>query len=108
MPASITLSFSEEVLKALRKGQPLRLALVSTARAAARAPRRKNRTAGSPDEGSLPARIRAWALSTKGPFGPWEVQKALKVSRPHASMLLTRCLREGVVRRQSRGVYVRA
>ena len=60
-----------------------------------------------PRAGSLPARVIEWAKTRKKPFGTQDITKRFKLSRAHASMLLSR-LANGPypIRRKSRGVYV--
>ena len=62
-----------------------------------------------PREGSLPARILDWGEKRGKPFSTADLVRRFKVSRAHASMLLTK-LANGpypIVRRQ-RGIYEHA
>lgn len=113
MPAKITIVLDAAALRALARGSPVR-ALLGGGRPAARGARegrkrragvRGKRTAMAPREGSLPARLVAWARSFGKSFDTDQVRKALKVTRAHASMLLARVVRDGPVRREKRGVY---
>jgi hypothetical protein len=116
MMASLAISLSGEVLRALKATKSITLSVGPGApapRAApAKAQRKGTRRAKAADgpggfrEGSLPAKLLAWAGGRKRPFGVPDVMKALKVKRPHASMVLTRVLGLGGVRRVERGEYL--
>lgn len=103
MPATLTLTISRDVRRAMRKGA-VKLALVSEANGRAAPARGPRRRAGR-REGTHPARILAWASGRAKPFGVADVMKALGLKRPHASMVLTRLVRSRAVRREGRGVY---
>lgn len=109
MAAKITIAFSDEVLRAMRKGAPIRLAMASAEGASPRAAAPKRRGGrgkkATPREGSLPARLAAFANSVGKTFTTAHVSKAFKLSRAHASMLLSKAVASGVVRREGRGVY---
>jgi hypothetical protein len=115
MAATITIAFSDEVLRALRSGKPVTLSLVGgqpggAARAARGARGRGGRggrgKAAAPREGSLPARILEWAKKVGKNFTTADIEKQFKLSRAHASMLLSR-LSSGAfpIQRASRGLY---
>lgn len=106
----------------MKAGKPVTLSLVGeragggAARAAppakaARAPKGKGRAGkrkggAGPREGSLPARILEWAKALGRDFTTADVSKQFKLTRAHASMLLSR-LAGGAyaIRRASRGLY---
>ncbi len=97
MTATLTIQFSDEILDALRKSRSITIQLMSKGSAASDA---------GPREGSLPARVLAWAEKRKRPFGTSNVEKRFKLSLAHASMILSK-LANGPypVRRVRRGVY---
>ncbi|MHC4934027.1 MAG: hypothetical protein ACYTGV_17775 [Planctomycetota bacterium] len=110
MAAKLTITFSDEILAALRTSRSITIRLET--------PRGGARGAGSqggkgrkeePRAGSLPARVIDWAKTRKKSFGTQDITKRFKLSRAHASMLLSR-LANGPypIRRQSRGVYAYA
>ncbi len=84
MTAKLTISFSDDILRALKANKAITIRLDS---AGARGPR--NAANSQPRAGSLPARTIDWARS-RGTFGIHDVERKLKVSRAHASMLLSR------------------
>lgn len=94
----------------LRKGKSVKVQ-VAGASAPARGGRvatgRGGRKAASgPREGSLPARIGDWARKLKKEFDTNAVARVFKLSRAHASMLLSKLSADGrTVRRASRGRY---
>jgi len=108
MTAKLTITLSDEVLKALRDAKAITVALGTGPAASRAAPAGKSRAAngkaGPYREGSLPAKLLAWAGKRKS-FGVPDVMKALRINRSHASMLLTYVTRGGVVRRVGRGEY---
>ncbi|MGQ0613890.1 MAG: hypothetical protein ACT4PV_09160 [Planctomycetaceae bacterium] len=62
---------------------------------------------GAPRAGSLPARVIAWAGKRSRPFGTNDVSRKFKLSRAHASMILSR-LATGPfpIKREKRGLYI--
>lgn len=103
MTAKLTISFSEDVLAALRASKSITIRLDSHAGGA------RGRGGGrmeQPRAGSLPARVIEWAQARKKPFGTMDITKKFKLSRAHASMLLSR-LANGPypIERARRGVY---
>ena len=99
MTATLTIVFSDDVLDALRKAGSLQIQMAGG----------RNVTAPgdeTPRHGSLPARILDWARARGKPFGAAEVVKQFKLSRAHASMLLSK-LANGPygVEKPRRGVY---
>jgi len=117
MTAKLTIVFGPDVLKALRQSTSIRVAAGSAggngrARRAASASASKPAAAkagpGGFREGSLPAKLVAWAGGRKRPFDVPEVMKAMKIKRGHASMLLTSVMRKGGVKRVGRGEYAAA
>jgi hypothetical protein len=102
MAAKLTITFTEEILDALRKSKSITIRLD-----AARGSRPAGRGGSEePRAGSLPARVISWSQGRKKPFGTADVTKRFKLSRAHASMLLSR-LANGPypIQRVSRGVY---
>ena len=112
MTAKLTIALSDEVLEALRLNKSLTINL-ETARsgggrgAAKRRPGRPRSESDEPRAGSLPARVIEWASKRKKAFGTNDITKRFKLSRAHASMLLSR-LANGPypIHREKRGVYV--
>jgi hypothetical protein len=110
MTAKLTILLSGEVLSALRASKNMTISVGpggGTGRGGA--PARGPRAAGGSDqprEGSLPARVLDWAKTRGRPFGTADVTKKFKLSRAHASMLLSR-LASGpyAIRREKRGLY---
>jgi hypothetical protein len=107
MTASITITLSDEILEALRAERSITVELDSSggggrAKAPAKAP------SGSPASASLPGKLVRWAQGRKKPFGVRDVMKALKIKRPHASMVLTRATASGGLARLGRGKYAAA
>ncbi|MHC4958870.1 MAG: hypothetical protein ACYTGN_10895 [Planctomycetota bacterium] len=100
MTAKLTISFSDDILHALKASKSITIKLDS----------KGGRPAASgseePRAGSLPARTIDWAKGRSKPFGTQDVVKRFKLSRAHASMLLSR-LANGPypIDRQRRGVY---
>jgi hypothetical protein len=108
MTAKLTIALSDEVLEALRLNKSLTINL-ETARGGGgkRRPGRPRSNSDEPRAGSLPARVIDWASKRKKPFGTNDVTKRFKLSRAHASMLLSR-LANGPypIDREKRGVYL--
>ena len=102
MTAKLTIAFSPEVLDALKASKSITIRLESSTG------RGSTASGGSsePRAGSLPARLIDWAKSRKKPFGTRDVSKRFKLTRAHASMLLSR-LANGAfpIKRERRGVY---
>ena len=116
MTASITITLSDEILRVLKAERAITVALDSSRAAqggARRAPAAKasgNGAGGEAPEGgyrsgSLPDRLVKWAGGRKRPFGVQEVMKKLRVKRAHASMVLTRVMASGHLKRVGRGAY---
>jgi len=107
MTAKLTILLSGEVLAALRAGRTMKIVAGSNGNGHP-APARPGggATAEQPREGSLPARVLEWAKSRGKPFGTPDITKKFKLSRAHASMLLSR-LASGpyAIRREKRGLY---
>ena len=110
MTVQLVIELSEEVLKALVASKNLTITVAQAGR------RDGGGKPGSaymppsehvlPREGSLPARILEWAEKRTKPFTTADLVKRFKVSRAHASMLLTK-LANGPypIGRKQRGVY---
>ncbi len=97
MTAKLTLLLSGELLDALRQAGHIHIQLTSPEDAA--------RAAG-PRTGSLPAKVLEWAEKRKRPFRTADVRSRFKLTRAHASMLLSGLERgPHPVRRERRGVY---
>jgi len=115
MTAKLTIALSDEVLDALKASRAITIRLESAggrpgrrAAAPAKAPRGRKPKGGmqQPRAGSLPARVIDWASGRTRPFGTKDLVKKFKLSRAHASMLLSR-LASGPypINRERRGVY---
>jgi hypothetical protein len=105
MTASLTIVLSDDVLKALKAAKSIKVDLASAGRGSPASSRTTNGKAGPYREGSLPAKLVAWAGGRKKPFTVPEVMKALKIKRGHASMLLAYVGKSGAVKRIGRGEY---
>jgi len=110
MTVQLVIELSEEVLKALVASKNL---TITVAQAGGRGSGGKPGSAFMPSsdhiiprEGSLPARILDWAEKRSKPFSTADLVKRFKVSRAHASMLLTK-LANGPypIGRKQRGIY---
>ena len=102
MTAKLTISFSDEVLAALKASKSITVKFDSH-----NGVRRGGRQGmEEPRAGSLPARVIDWAQTRKKSFGTMDITKKFKLSRAHASMLLSR-LANGPypIARAKRGVY---
>jgi hypothetical protein len=90
-------------LDALRASKSITINLSKGAGAGRRAPEGGG---FEPREGSLPARVIEWAKGRKDTFGTKDIEKKFKLSRAHASMLLSR-LANGPfpIQRERRGLY---
>ena len=114
MTAKLTILLSGEVLKALRASKSMTIAVApgGGGGGSSRAPAPRgtagvgNPRTGEPREGSLPARVLGWAKGRSRPFGTNDIVSKFKLSRAHASMLLSR-LASGpyAIRREKRGLY---
>ncbi len=106
MTAKLTISFSDEVLEALKANKSITIKLDANGSSRRR---RGNRHVEEPRAGSLPARVIDWAETRKRNFGTMDITKKFKLSRAHASMLLSR-LANGPypIERAKRGVYLYA
>ena len=104
MAAKLTIQFDDEILDALRKSKSITIRL--DAARGGRPARGGRGGSEEPRAGSLPARVIAWSQTRKKPFGTADVTKRFKLTRAHASMLLSR-LANGPypIQRVSRGVY---
>ena len=103
MTAKLTISFSEDVLAVLKASKSITIKLDSHSNGAAR---RSRFGMEEPRAGSLPARVIDWAQTRKKTFGTMDITRKFKLSRAHASMLLSR-LANGPypIQRAKRGVY---
>ena len=114
MSVQLVIEISDDVLKALVASRNLTITLTNPGSPTASGGRKsKAAAAGSPAgdsstprEGSLPARILAWAEKREKDFSTADLVKRFKVTRAHASMLLTK-LANGPypIARRRRGVY---
>jgi len=111
MTASITITMSDEILRVLHSEKAITVALDSSGRAGRMTAPGIRLGGGGPApeggyrKGSLPDRLIRWAEGRKKPFGVHEVMKTLKVKRAHASMVLTRVMSSGHLKRVGRGAY---
>lgn len=115
MTAKLILTFTDDLLKAIRRQGAVKLSLgggpAPRARAGAPAARgggRRRASAGEYREGSHLATLSAWSQKQSKPFATAAAQKVAKVSRAHASMLLSKLVRDGVLKRAGRGAYFAA
>lgn len=104
MTAKLTITLSQDVLKALRDSKTIKVSVHSGEGGAAPA-----RPAAGPGkagfrEGSLPAKLMKWAKGKKE-FSVPQVMRQLKIKRGHASMLIAYASRAGAVKRIGRGAY---
>jgi len=110
MTAKLTILLSGEVLAALRAGRTMKIAAGSGSSNGGRAAAPRGTGGGAiadePREGSLPARLLGWAKGRGKPFGTADITRKFKLTRAHASMLLSR-LASGphAIRREKRGLY---
>jgi hypothetical protein len=111
MTATITITLSDAILRILDAEKTIEIALDSAAgsRGAGRAGAAgRAAPAGGYRAGSLPEALVKWAAGRKKAFGVPDVMKALKVKRAHASMVLTRVMASGHLKRVGRGAYAAA
>lgn len=100
MTAKLTIVLSDEVLEALSRTKHIQIRMTS-------AGSRKAAGAAGPRTGSLPARVLAWAEKRKKPFRTADVERRFKLTRAHASMLVSSLARgPHPIAREERGVYV--
>jgi hypothetical protein len=101
MTAKLTIALSDEVLDALRANKSITIRLESGGGRG-----RGGSGMEEPREGSLPARLIDWAKGRDKTFGTKDVTRRFKLSRAHASMLLSR-LANGPypIHRERRGIY---
>jgi hypothetical protein len=101
MTATIKLELSDELIEALRATGEIKINITGGTSGQG-----GGGGADEPRAGSWPAKILAWAEKRKRPFGAPEVTKRFKLSRAHASMVLSKLAGGGYpIRRVSRGVY---
>ncbi len=98
MTAKLTIVFSDEVLAALKASKSITITLAGASG--------RGGGGNEPRAGSLPAKLIDWAEARKTTFGTRDVSRRFKLSRAHASMLLSR-LANGPypIHRLKRGVY---
>jgi len=119
MTASITITMSEDLLKTLLQTKELTIELGTPTSVAAGGPKASGRATPisggfhSPDgfkiarPGSLPDKVIQWASKKKRHFTTQEVVKQFKLTRGHASMLLSKLVSEPYpVERAGRGIYI--
>ena len=100
MTAKLTIVLSDEVLEALSRTKHLQIRMTSPGS-------RKATRAAGPRTGSLPAKVLAWAEKKKRPFRTADVERRFKLTRAHASMLVSSLARgPHPIERKQRGVYV--
>jgi hypothetical protein len=107
MSLHLVIRIDERALRTAAPGQPMTLRIDR-----GRAPEPAHADSHGTDEariyreGSLPRRLVDWAQSRRRAFGTDDVTEALAISRPHASMLLGKLVKDpGPIRRVARGVY---
>lgn len=100
MGARLTIRLDDAALAAIRTGKNV---TINSGRDSPGGGRPENST---PTPGTLPAKLLEWAEQSGTTFTGPEVAKRFKLSRAHASMLLSRVTRSGVpIQRIGRGVY---
>ncbi len=100
MTAKLTIVLSDEVLDALSRTKHIQIQLTSPASP-------KTARAAGPRPGSLPAKVLEWAQKRKRPFQTADVERRFKLTRAHASMLVSSLARgPHPIARKQRGVYV--
>lgn len=108
MTAKLTITLSQDVLKALKASKTIRLSLQGsgsgTNHSASHGPARAANGAAGFREGSLPSKLMKWAKGRKQ-FSVPQVMKQLRIKRGHASMLIAYASRAGAVKRVARGAY---
>ncbi len=123
MTAKLTIAFSDDLLRLLKSTKNVKLTVAGGGARGAAGGRGGRRTTGgarkargarggrpkadgAPRAGSLPARVIDWAGKRSRPFGTNDVSKKFKLSRAHASMILSR-LATGPfpIKREKRGLY---
>lgn len=105
MTASITITLSEEILRLLDTERSITVELDSSKGTRRAGSPRAAAATGGYRSGSLPEKLVKWAGGRSRPFGVQDVMKALKVKRAHASMVLTRVMGTGDLKRVGRGAY---
>lgn len=103
--ASLTILLDAASLKALRSSKSITIGGSNAGTAPTDRGARPGGGGGQFREGSLPAKLTAWAKGRKRGFGVPDVMKKFNLSRAHASMVLSRVAGAGTVRRAARGVY---
>ena len=100
MTAKLTIVLSDELLEALTRTKHIQIQLTSPGS-------RKAARAAGPRIGSLPSKVLEWAQKRKKPFRTADLVRRFKLTRAHASMLLSG-LASGPhpIERKRRGVYV--
>ncbi len=111
MTAKLKIVFTREVLSALRASKSMKIAVGSGGNGHAASPRATGGGGASggadePKAGTLPARVLGWAKGRGKPFGTADITGKFKLTRAHASMLLSR-LASGphAIKREKRGLY---
>jgi hypothetical protein len=111
MAARLTIVLDPDALKALRASNSIKVVAGSSggngrtprAAAARRAPRGAA-GGGAFREGSLPARLMAWARGRRT-FGVPDLMRKFGIKRGHASMLVAYVVKARAARRVARGAY---
>ncbi len=102
MTARLTILLAGDVLSTLRSGKSATFEVGGTRERAA-APAGDN--GARPKAGTLPARVLGWAKDRKKPFETADIERRFKLSRAHASMILSRLASGSPIRRERRGLY---
>ena len=103
MTATLTIKLSDEVLEALRGGKAIHIRMATPAR---RGEQHGGGGDAQPRPGTLAGRLIDWASGLGRSFQTADVGKHFKLTRAHASMLMSK-LAGGAhpIRRVGRGVY---
>jgi len=108
MTAKLTITLSDDVLKALREAKAITVALNAGGRAAPAGKAKSANGNAAYRAGSLPAKLMDWAAGRKKPFGVPDLMKKFRIKRGHASMLIAYVTKGGAVKRVGRGEYAAA
>lgn len=118
MPETIAIRVSDRTLEALRRGESVRVRLDASgvvggvARRPGRKPGRNSKrkslwfhTGGTPQPGSVPARLLLWAIEHGGTVDTRQAQSAIRRRRVDSSGVLSDLAAAGLLRREHWGRY---
>ncbi len=106
MTAKLTILLAGDVLSALGSSKSVTIAVGPQGDRGDRPIALRSGGTGEPTAGTLPARVLGWAKDHSKSFGTADVTRKFKLSRAHASMVLSR-LASGpfAIQREKRGLY---